>query len=260
MRPTLWPSGAARRCGSAGSPSHRLDDVVAKRGLDDLEPVRHAMLDGEHVPSRNDLFAAAAYRAAAYFSRCGFLRIKKLAAGYNRRAALEHVENVGIRAVNFSLARPVTAACVNPKCRLTDQRVAGFAFEEGLCNHPRVDVVDRGLRAGVCERLCTGNGHFLVLLRAGGSADADAADNVIALRDRDTADERGKPSHRGGGNHGAAPFVDRFLQGPGRALKHYGGACLANRNIRTRWKGPIEPLDENGVAAHVDHRNGSTGK
>src|SRR5687768_2742877 len=82
-----------------------LNDVVQKGSVNLLEPVRRSLRHDHDVALLELTRLAAVDRAPAKFIRGSHLRVDRFAARDERRATVEHVDDVGVELVDFAHSR-----------------------------------------------------------------------------------------------------------------------------------------------------------
>ena len=96
------------------------------------------------------------------------------------------------------------------------------------------------------------NRQFFVLLRTRRAANAHSADDLPADADRNAALKRSKAIK---GHHRGTALVYDVFKNLGRLLKEKSSARFADRNIRSRGKRAVDPLECHEVAAVIDDGN-----
>ena len=102
------------------------------------------------------------------------------------------------------------------------------------------------------EGFSAGHREFLVLLRTRRAADAHSADDLPANADRNSALEWSKALES---HHGRPALVYDVFENLGRLLKEERGPRLADRNVRSRGKSAVDPLESHEIAAVIDDGN-----
>ncbi len=222
--------------------------------------MRHAIRDNDHVAFGDLPRLAAGDARATKFIRPGGFGIDRLAAGNEFRGALKHIDHVSVLGMNLGLAGLLATAGV-------DHVVPAVAIEQhrALCecgiHFAALEIGNLWRRSrGFCARLrgkCVraGNRQLLILIRARGSADADAANNLTVDDDGNAADE-GREVFQSG--HDGAPFavgIDELFEEAGWLLEHDSSAGLTNGDVRASGECSIEALEGHEVTAIVHHGN-----